>query len=229
MPTTELVPIITVDGPSGSGKGTICQRLAQQMDWHLLDSGALYRLTALAAHHHGISMEDEESIKVVAAHLDVQFLASHTTEIKIVLEGEEVTDAIRAEKIGSDASVVASMPTVRQALLQRQRDFAATPGLIADGRDMGTVVFPEARLKIYLDASAEERASRRYKQLISKGVSASLEDILSDIKARDERDMNRTISPLKPAPDAVILDTTRMTIEEVLEVVLDEAKHKGLR
>lgn len=229
MPTTELVPIITVDGPSGSGKGTICQRLAQQMDWHLLDSGALYRLTALAAHHHGISMEDEESIKVVAAHLDVQFLARHTTEIKIVLEGEEVTDAIRAEKIGSDASVVASMPTVRQALLQRQRDFAATPGLIADGRDMGTVVFPEARLKIYLDASAEERASRRYKQLISKGVSASLEDILSDIKARDERDMNRTISPLKPAPDAVILDTTRMTIEEVLEVVLDEAKHKGLR
>ncbi|TVQ70183.1 MAG: (d)CMP kinase [Oceanospirillales bacterium] len=229
MPTTELIPIITVDGPSGSGKGTICQRLAQQMDWHLLDSGALYRLTALAAHHHGISMEDEESIKVVAAHLDVQFLASHTTEIKIVLEGEEVTDAIRAEKIGSDASVVASMPTVRQALLQRQRDFAATPGLIADGRDMGTVVFPEARLKIYLDASAEERASRRYKQLISKGVSASLEDILSDIKARDERDMNRTISPLKPAPDAVILDTTQMTIEEVLEVVLDEAKHKGLR
>ena len=229
MPTTELVPIITVDGPSGSGKGTICQRLAQQMDWHLLDSGALYRLTALAAHHHGISMEDEESIKVVAAHLDVQFLASHTAEIKIVLEGEEVTDAIRAEKIGSDASVVASMPTVRQALLQRQRDFAATPGLIADGRDMGTVVFPEARLKIYLDASAEERASRRYKQLISKGVSASLEDILSDIKARDERDMNRTTSPLKPAPDAVILDTTQMTIEEVLEVVLDEAKHKGLR
>jgi cytidylate kinase len=229
MPTTELIPIITVDGPSGSGKGTICQRLAKQMDWHLLDSGALYRLTALAAHHHGISMEDEESIKVVAAHLDVQFLASHTTEIKIVLEGEEVTDAIRAEKIGSDASVVASMPTVRQALLQRQRDFAATPGLIADGRDMGTVVFPEARLKIYLDASAEERASRRYKQLISKGVSASLEDILSDIKARDERDMNRTISPLKPAPDAVILDTTQMTIEEVLEVVLDEAKHKGLR
>lgn len=229
MPTTALVPIITVDGPSGSGKGTICQRLAQYMSWHLLDSGALYRLTALAARHHGISMEDEESIKVVAAHLDVQFLTSHTTVIKIVLEGEEVTDAIRAENIGLEASLVASMPTVRQALLQRQRDFAVSPGLIADGRDMGTVVFPEARLKIYLDASAEERASRRYKQLISKGVSASLEDILTDIKARDERDINRTISPLKPAPDAVILDTTQMTIEEVLEVVLDEAKHKGLR
>jgi cytidylate kinase len=229
MPTTELVPIITVDGPSGSGKGTICQRLAQQMQWHLLDSGALYRLTALAARHHGISMEDEESIKVVAAHLDVQFLTSHTTAMKIVLEGEEVTDAIRTEKIGLEASVVASMPTVRQALLQRQRDFAATPGLIADGRDMGTVVFPEACLKVYLDASAEERASRRYKQLISKGVSASLEDILADIIARDERDMNRSVSPLKPAPDAVILDTTQMTIEEVLEVVLDEAKHKGLR
>ncbi|MCD8514130.1 MAG: (d)CMP kinase [Nitrincola sp.] len=229
MPTTELVSIITVDGPSGSGKGTICRRLAQQMGWHLLDSGALYRLTALAAHHHGISTEDEESIKVVAAHLDVQFLTDHTNDIKIVLEGEEVTDAIRAEKIGTDASVVASMPGVRQALLQRQRDFAVKPGLIADGRDMGTVVFPEARLKVYLDASAEERATRRYKQLISKGVSASLEDILADIKSRDERDMNRTVSPLKPAPEAVILDTTQMTIEEVLEVVLDEAKHKGLR
>ena len=229
MPTTELIPIITVDGPSGSGKGTICRRLAQQMGWHLLDSGALYRLTALAAHHHGISTEDEESIKVVAAHLDVQFLTDHTNDIKIVLEGEEVTDAIRAEKIGSDASVVASMPSVRQALLKRQRDFAVTPGLIADGRDMGTVVFPQARLKVYLDASAEERATRRYKQLISKGVSASLEDILADIKSRDERDMNRTVSPLKPAPEAVILDTTQMTIEEVLEVVLDEAKHKGLR
>ena len=229
MPTTELIPIITVDGPSGSGKGTICRRLAQQMGWHLLDSGALYRLTALAAHHHGISTEDEESIKVVAAHLDVQFLTDHTNDIKIVLEGEEVTDAIRAEKIGSDASVVASMPSVRQALLKRQRDFAVTPGLIADGRDMGTVVFPQARLKVYLDASAEERATRRYKQLISKGVSASLEDILADIKSRDERDMNRTVSPLKPAPEAVILDTTQMTIEEVLEMVLDEAKHKGLR
>ncbi len=229
MPNKELVPVITVDGPSGSGKGTICQRLAQQMEWHFLDSGALYRLTALAAHHHGISTEDEESIKVVAAHLDVQFLTDQSAGIKIVLEGEEVTDSIRAEKIGLDASTVAAIPAVREALLQRQRDFAVEPGLIADGRDMGTVVFPEACLKVFLDASAEERASRRYKQLISKGVSASLEDILLDIKARDERDMNRTVSPLKPAPDAVILDTTKMSIEEVLEVVLDEAKHKGLR
>lgn len=229
MSAPELVPIITVDGPSGSGKGTICQRLAHQLGWHLLDSGALYRLTALAAHHHGISTDDEESIKVVAAHLDVQFLTDHTTGMKIVLEGEEVTDAIRAEQIGLDASMVASMPSVRLALLQRQRDFAVKPGLVADGRDMGTVVFPQAPLKVYLDASAEERATRRYKQLISKEVSASLEDILKDIKMRDERDMNRTVSPLKPAPDAVILDTTQMTIEEVLEAVLDEAKHKGLR
>ncbi|KGK41181.1 cytidylate kinase [Nitrincola sp. A-D6] len=229
MSTRASIPIITVDGPSGSGKGTICRLLAQKLNWHLLDSGALYRLTAVAARHHGISLDDEESIQVVAAHLDVQFLAGSADDVKIVLEGEEVTDTIRTEAVGADASVVAAMPPVRKALLQRQRDFAVAPGLIADGRDMGTVIFPEACLKVYLDASAEERGNRRYKQLISKGLSASLEDIVLDLKARDARDMNRSVSPLKPAPDAVILDTTKMTIEEVLEVVLDEAKHKGLR
>jgi cytidylate kinase len=229
MSTRVSIPVITIDGPSGSGKGTICRLLARNLGWHLLDSGALYRLTAVAARHHGISMDDEESLEVVAAHLDVQFLAGSADDVKIVLEGEEVTDTIRTETVGADASIVAAMPSVRQALLQRQRDFVAAPGLIADGRDMGTVIFPEACLKVYLDASAEERGSRRYKQLISKGLSASLEDIVLDLQARDARDMNRSVSPLKPAPDAVILDTTKMTIEEVLEVVLDEAKHKGLR
>ncbi|EXJ11663.1 Cytidylate kinase [Nitrincola nitratireducens] len=204
--------------------------VSQCTGWLLLDSGALYRLTAVAARHHGVSLDDVESLQVMAAHLDVQFLSESTdSELKIILEGEEVTQTIRTEEVGADASVIAALGPVRQALLQRQRDFAQLPGLIADGRDMGTVVFPEAPLKIYLDASAEERASRRYNQLISKGVSASLEDILIDIKSRDDRDMNRTVAPLKPAPDAVILDTTKMTIEEVLEVVLDEAKHKGLR
>ncbi|KAA0873901.1 (d)CMP kinase [Nitrincola tapanii] len=221
--------VITVDGPSGSGKGTICRLLAQELGWHLLDSGALYRLTAMAARHHGVALDDVESLQVLAAHLDVQFRTDGQDDLKVILEGEEVTRSMRTEEVGADASLVAALGPVRQALLQRQRDFAQAPGLIADGRDMGTVVFPEACLKIYLDASAEERAQRRYNQLISKGLSASLDDILSDIQARDDRDMNRPVSPLKPAPEAVILDTTQLTIEEVLEVVLDQAKHKGLR
>ncbi len=224
------VPVITVDGPSGSGKGTICRLLARELGWHLLDSGALYRLSALAARHHGVSLDDEEALVVLAAHLDVQFVAKdRDSEVQIVLEGEEVTDAIRTEQIGNDASVVAAIPAVRAALLERQRAFADAPGLIADGRDMGTVVFPAAELKIYLDASAEERARRRYNQLINKGLGASLQAILDDIQARDLRDMSREVAPLKPAEDAVVLDTTNMTIDEVLVAVMDEARHKGLR
>ncbi len=224
------VAVIAVDGPSGSGKGTICQLLARELGWHLLDSGALYRLTALAARHHGVELDDVEALEVLAAHLDVQFKASDNGKgVQIVLEGEEVTHAIRNERVGEDASVIAALGPVREALLNRQRDFARAPGLVADGRDMGTVVFPSAELKIYLDASAEERAQRRYKQLISKEPGASLDDILNDIKARDARDMNRAVAPLKPAPDAVRLDTTTMTIDEVLQAVLDEARHRGLR
>jgi len=224
------VPVITVDGPSGSGKGTICRLLAKELGWHLLDSGALYRLSALAARHHGVALDNEEALVVLAAHLDVQFVAREDEDdVQIILEGEEVTDAIRAEEIGNDASVVAAIPAVRAALLERQRAFAERPGLIADGRDMGTVVFPQAPLKIYLDASAEERADRRYKQLINKGVGASLQAILEDIQARDARDMNRKVAPLKPADDAIRLDTTTMSIDEVLAAVLDEARHKGLR
>lgn len=224
------VPVIAVDGPSGSGKGTLCKLMARSLGWHLLDSGALYRLTALAARHHGVSLDDTEALEVLAAHLDVKFIAGgQDEELQIVLEGEEVTLAIRTEEVGADASVVAALGPVREALLSRQRDFVHTPGLVADGRDMGTVVFPEAPLKIYLDASAEERARRRYNQLISKGLGASLEAILDDIRARDDRDMNRAVAPLKPAPDAIILDSTKMTIDEVLLAVLDEARHRGLR
>lgn len=223
------VAIITVDGPSGSGKGTICQRLARELGWHLLDSGALYRVTALAARHHGVALDDVEALEVLAAHLDVRFMATDGGDTQIILEGEEVTQAIRNERVGEDASVIAALGPVREALLSRQRDFALEPGLVADGRDMGTVVFPEASLKIYLDASAEERARRRYKQLISKEPGASLGDILNDIKARDARDMNRAVAPLRPAPDAVILDSTLMSIDEVLQAVLNEARHRGLR
>ncbi|MBR9827598.1 MAG: (d)CMP kinase [Oceanospirillales bacterium] len=226
----QQVAVITVDGPSGSGKGTICQLLARELGWHLLDSGALYRLTALAARHHGVELDDVEALEVLAAHLDVQFKAADSGhDIQIILEGEEVTHAIRNERVGEEASVIAALGPVREALLARQRDFACAPGLVADGRDMGTVVFPSAGLKIYLDASAEERAQRRYKQLISKEPGASLDDILNDIKARDARDMNRAIAPLKPASDAVRLDTTTMSIDAVLQAVLDEARHRGLR
>ena len=222
--------VITVDGPSGSGKGTICRLLSNQLGWNLLDSGALYRLTALAARHHGVDLDDVEALQVLPAHLDVRFVASEATaDVQIFLEGEEVTKAIRAEDVGLDASKVAAIQPVRDALLSRQRDFAQSPGLIADGRDMGTAVFPEAVLKIYLDASAEERAQRRYKQLIDKGLGASLEDILQDLRARDDRDMNRSASPLKPAEDAIRLDSTSMTIEEVLTTVLEEARHRGVR
>ncbi|MGH1461456.1 MAG: (d)CMP kinase [Neptuniibacter sp.] len=227
--STGQVPVITVDGPSGSGKGTLCQLLARELDWELLDSGALYRLVGLAARHHGVELHDQEALVVLAAHLDVQFIAREGSSVQVILEGEEVTDVIRTETVGKDASIVAAIPAVRDALLDRQRAFAELPGLIADGRDMGTVVFPEATLKVYLDASSEERAVRRYNQLINKGLGASLQAILEDIQARDDRDMNRPVAPLKPAADAVILDSTKLSIEEVLAAVLDEARHKGLR
>lgn len=227
---TAGVPIITVDGPSGSGKGTICRLLAEKLGWKLLDSGALYRLTALAAAHHGVAMTDKEALVVLAAHLDIRFnIIDDKEEVQIILEGEEVTQAIRTEAVGNDASKVAAIPDVRTALLERQRAFAERPGLVADGRDMGTVVFPNAPLKIYLDASVEERANRRYNQLINKGLSASLENILADLQERDARDMNRSVAPLKAADDAIILDSTSMTIEAVLGAILEEARHRGLR
>lgn len=216
-------PVITVDGPSGSGKGTLCALLAKQLGWNLLDSGALYRLLAFAAGNHGIDLTNEEALKQLAAHLDVQFI-----DKRIILEGEEVTDAIRNEQVGAGASMVASLPAVREALLQRQRAFQEMPGLVADGRDMGTVVFTDAPLKIFLTASAEERARRRYLQLKAKGDDVNLTSLLDEIRARDERDTQRAVAPLKPAADAILLDSTELSIEQVLERILREVADRDL-
>jgi len=216
-------PVITVDGPSGSGKGTLCALLARQLGWNLLDSGALYRLLAFAAGNHGIALTNEEALKQLAAHLDVQFI-----DKRIILEGEEVTEAIRNEQVGAGASMVASLPAVREALLQRQRAFREMPGLVADGRDMGTVVFTDAPLKIFLTASAEERARRRYLQLKAKGDDVNLASLLDEIRARDERDTQRAVAPLKPAADAILLDSTELSIEQVLERILREVADRDL-
>lgn len=223
------VPVITIDGPGGSGKGTLAGMLAARLGWHLLDSGALYRLLALAAHNHGADLTNEEMLTGLAAHLDVQFIAAEgDQEQRTVLEGEDVSRVIRTETIGAGASRVAALPAVRQALLARQQAFREMPGLVADGRDMGTVVFPDAQLKIFLTASPEIRAERRYRQLLEKGETASLAGLLDEINARDERDMNRSIAPLRPAEDAILIDSSHMSIENVLETVQAEARKRNL-
>jgi CMP/dCMP kinase len=207
--------VVTIDGPSGSGKGTISRRLAARLGWHYLDSGALYRLTALAALRRGVDLDDAAAVTAVADALDVRFAPAAEAE-RVYLNDVEVASELRTERVGEAASRVAALPTVRQALLRRQRDFARPPGLIADGRDMGTVVFPAAPLKVFLTASAEERAMRRHKQLKEKGIDVSLPDLSWDIAQRDARDATREVAPLRPAADARVIDSTGLTPEEVI-------------
>lgn len=219
-------PVITVDGASGTGKGTVSQILAKRLGWKFLDSGALYRVLALAAQKHGVALDNEKALEVLAEHLDVQFLAQESELPQIILEGENVTETIRSEKIGNAASIVAALPAVRASLLSRQRAFRDVPGLVADGRDMGTVVFPDAELKIFLLASAEERALRRYNQLKEKGINVTLGDLINELRERDKRDQERVVAPLKPAEDAVCINTERLTVEQVVERIIVEIKRK---
>jgi len=216
-----MIPIITVDGPSGVGKGTVCKHLSKVLGWHLLDSGALYRVLALAAGRHDVALDNEEAIVALAAHLDVQFEINPNSElVSVILESEKVDSLIRNEETGTKASIIAKFPRVREALLRRQRAFLTEPGLIADGRDMGTIVFPKAEVKFFLDASVEERAQRRHKQLLDSGVDASIRALSDDIQQRDERDRNRPVAPLVPAEDAVIIDTTELSITEVIDSIM---------
>jgi cytidylate kinase len=209
------IPVITIDGPSASGKGTVAERVAKALGFHFLDSGALYRLTALSAVKQGVALDDEGRVAELAADLPATF-----RDGAIWLADEDVSDAIRTEAIGEGASKVAALPAVRKALLNRQRAYRQAPGLVADGRDMGTVIFPDAVAKVFLTASAEARAERRYKQLIGKGNSASLTALVADMQARDARDTARLVAPLKPAPDALFLDTTSMDVESAVQAVL---------
>ncbi|MFJ3045409.1 (d)CMP kinase [Herbaspirillum chlorophenolicum] len=209
------IPVIAIDGPTASGKGTVAQKVAQQLGFHYLDSGALYRLTALSVLRRDIALNDEHALAKAAEHLHCHFDGAH-----IFLANEDVTQAIRAEEVGNTASKIAALTTVRQALYGLQLGFRRPPGLVADGRDMGTVIFPNARLKVFLTASVAARASRRYKQLIDKGFSANIDDLSRDLKERDERDMNRSSAPLKPAEGAYHLDTSDMTADEAVQQVL---------
>jgi cytidylate kinase len=212
------IPVITIDGPGGSGKGTIAMRLADELGWHFLDSGALYRLVAVAAMDRGTDTTDGDALARVARGLDVQFGLSDEGMV-ILLDGNYITGRLRSEAVSAMASRVAAIPAVRDALVQRQRAFRRAPGLVADGRDMGTVIFPDAKLKIFLTASAEARAERRYKQLKEKGENVNLSRLFREIKKRDERDSSRAVSPLRPADDAHVIDSTEMTVNEVLDEI----------
>jgi cytidylate kinase len=214
----QAYPVITIDGPSGAGKGTVSSMLAKKLGWHFLDSGAIYRVLAMASVHHQIPADDEVGLLPLASGLDVNF---KTVDMgtRVILEGEDVTDEIRTESVGAIASKIAALPSIREALLRRQRAFKQAPGLVADGRDMGTVVFPNAEVKVFLTASAEERAQRRYDQLKGKGFDVSISRLLTDIQARDERDENRTVAPLVSAKDALVIDSTQLDINQVYEKI----------
>lgn len=212
--TTSNIPVIAIDGPTASGKGTVAGIVAQQLGYHYLDSGALYRLTALAAERIGIQVDEEQALASIATRLSCKF-----DDGRVYLDGDDVTDAIRTEKMGQDASKISALPAVRAALVDLQKSFRMEPGLVADGRDMGTVIFPDAELKVFLTASAEARGERRYRQLISKGQDASLEAIVTDLKIRDERDSNRATAPLRPAPGSYYLDTSNMNVEQAVTQV----------
>lgn len=227
LPTaSNAIPVITIDGPGGSGKGTLGQLLAKELHWHYLDSGALYRLLALAAEKHRIDLENIPALTTLAAELAVEFDTTHPigAPAHISLEGKEVSELIRQETYGNAASKIAVLPEVRQALLSRQRNFRQPPGLVTDGRDMGSIVFPDATLKIFLVASAEERAHRRYLQLKAQGINVSLDALCDELKARDRRDEERVVAPLKPASGAILIDTTGLTIDAVLQRVRKEVQ-----
>jgi cytidylate kinase len=218
------VPVITIDGPSGSGKGTISRAVARRLGWALLDSGALYRLVALAARRGSVGLDDAKALGSLAERFDIRFSSTESGEEAVWLDEQDVTRAIRTEQAGNDASKVAALAPVRAALLERQRRFAVPPGLVADGRDMGTVVFPHAKVKIFLTASPAERSLRRYKQLKEKGVAANLAALSLEIAERDERDSTRAASPLVASADATMLDTTGMSVDDVIERVLRVAR-----
>lgn len=223
------IPVIAIDGPSGSGKGSIALMVARALGYHVLDSGALYRLLALTALEKGIAADDEPALAAAALDLPVSFEEGAPGEpARVLLAGQDVGDRIREEDVGQMASRVAAFPAVRTALLARQRAFARAPGLVADGRDMGTVVFPDAPAKIFLDASVEERARRREKQLLGQGVSANLPRLVEELRARDDRDRNRPVAPLKPAEDAVVIDSTHLSREEVFQQVMAIVRQHGL-
>lgn len=222
-----ISPVLAIDGPSSSGKGTVARIVARRLGWHLLDSGALYRVLGLHAEQQGVALDDEQAVEALARRLPVQF-REEGGDTLVLLDGADISHAIRDERVGELASRVAVLQPVRDALLARQQAFAEAPGLVADGRDMGTVVFRDAPLKIFLTASAEERARRRYNQLKEKGFGANLPALVEDIRARDDRDTQREVAPLKPADDAIVIDSTSLSIDDVVNRILDEAARRSL-